>query len=370
MSRLKNLSHYKHGTGESLGILLVNLGTPDAPTPRAVRRYLKEFLSDPRVVEINKHVWRILLNTVILPFRSSKSAKLYKKIWTTAGSPLRVTLLEQAQELQRMMQERFSGTVYVIPAMRYGNPSIADGMAQLRELNVRRLLILPLYPQYSATTTASTFDAVSDVLKTWRWQPEFRFINQYADNPNYISAIAHSIKTQWEENGETQKLLFSFHGLPRVFLDRGDPYHCFCQKTARLVAEALYLEPEQWMVTFQSRLGKAEWLKPYTMEVMKQLPAQNCKSITVVCPGFSADCLETLEEINQLNRDIFMTAGGENFQYVPALNATPIHIKMLADLAEQHCQGWPEAIPTWDHPADLSARELSKHRALEMGAKE
>ncbi len=368
MSKKKRVTNYQHGVVESLGILLVNLGTPDAPTASAVRRYLKEFLSDPRVVEINRILWWLILNTLILPFRSFKSAKLYKKIWTTAGSPLRVTLLEQAQELQTELQERLSGTVYVIPAMRYGLPSIAEGMAQLRELNARRILILPLYPQYSATTTASTFDAIAAVLKTWRWQPEFRFINQYADHPKYISAIAHSIKTMWEEKGQTQKLIFSFHGLPKRFLELGDPYYCFCQKTARLVAEALYLTPDQWMVTFQSRLGKAEWLKPYTMELMKELPAQNCKSITVVCPGFPADCLETLEEIDELNRNIFMQAGGEVYQYVPSLNALPMHIDLLADLAEQHCQGWPETIPTWDHPSDAAEREISKNRAAELGA--
>ena len=369
MSRKKVITTYQHGTTESLGILLVNLGTPDAPTASAVRRYLKAFLSDPRVVEIYRPLWWVILNTIILPFRSIKSAKLYKKIWTTEGSPLRVTLLEQAQELQTALQERFSGSVYVIPAMRYGLPSIAEGMTQLRELNVRRLLILPLYPQYSATTTASTFDAIAGVLTTWRWQPEFRFINQYADHPGYISAIAHSIKTMWEQQGETQRLLFSFHGLPKRFLDLGDPYHCFCQKTARLVAEALYLTADQWTVSFQSRLGRAEWLKPYTMAVMKELPTQGCKSVTVVCPCFPADCLETLEEIDQLNREIFMKAGGEKFQYVPALNAIPMHIHFLADLVEQHCQGWPESIPTWDHPSDAAARELSKNRATEMGAK-
>lgn len=368
MKQQKNSAAYQHGVSESLGILLVNLGTPDAPTARAVRRYLKEFLSDRRVVEIYRPLWLVILHTLILPFRSSKSAKLYKKIWTTAGSPLRVILLEQAQELQIQLQERLSGNVYVIPAMRYGSPSIEEGLSQLKELNVRRLLILPLYPQYSATTTASTFDAVTDKLKSWRWQPEFRFINHYADNPNYISTIAHSIKSYWEQHGETEKLIFSFHGLPKKFLENGDPYFCYCQKTARLVAEALYLNANDWMITFQSRLGKAEWLKPYTMDVMKELPTEGIKSITVVCPGFPADCLETLEEIDQLNRDIFIKSGGEIFQYVPALNASPIHIKLLADLVEQHCQGWPETIPTWDHPNDENERELSKNRAVEKGA--
>ncbi len=368
MKHQNNSAAYQHGVKESLGILLVNLGTPDAPTARAVRRYLKEFLSDPRVVEINRPLWWVILNTVILPFRSVKSAKLYKKIWTTAGSPLRVTLLEQAQELQIQLQERYSGDVYVIPAMRYGSPSIREGMSQLRELNVRRLLVLPLYPQYSATTTASTFDAITDELKSWRWQPEFRFINHYADNPNYIAAVAHSIKTMWEQQGETQKLIFSFHGLPKIFLDKGDPYHCYCQKTARLIAEALYLKSDQWLVTFQSRLGKAQWLKPYTMDVMQELPAQGCKSITVVCPGFPADCLETLEEIDQLNREIFMKAGGEIFHYVPALNATPMHINMLADLVDQHCQGWPETIPAWENHKEINQNEISKNRAVEKGA--
>lgn len=369
MTFMNGKNNYQHGSAESLGILLTNLGTPDKPTVRSVRRYLAEFLTDPRVVEISGPIWKLILHGIILRFRPYKSAKLYKKIWTELGSPLRVTLEEQAQELQALLQQEFSGHVYVVPAMRYGSPSIADGLALLKTLNARRILLFPLFPQYSATTTATTFDAVAAVLKTWRWQPELRVINHYADNDNYIIAIANSLKKHWEHNGNTEKLIFSFHGIPKSFLEKGDPYHCYCQKTARLVAENLELKPEQWAVSFQSRFGKAEWLKPYTMNLMRELPKQGIKKITMVCPGFSADCLETLEEIDQLNREVFLHAGGEIFQYVPALNASKEHIEVLVNLVESHCANWPEAIPKWQRTIDTKERENSRKRAMEMGAK-
>jgi ferrochelatase len=369
MSRFSGNSHFEHGTTESLGILLTNLGTPDAPSAGAIRRYLAEFLWDPRVVEIPRPLWWLILHLFILRFRPSRSAKLYKKIWTASGSPLRITLDEQAQALELKLQERFSGKVYVIPAMRYGSPSIADGLKQLQGVGVRRLLLLPLYPQYSATTTATTFDAVTDILKKWRWQPEFRSINHYADNANYIEAVAASIKHYWEQHGQTEKLVFSFHGLPKQFLLAGDHYHCLCQKSARLIAESLEIPTEQWEISFQSRLGRAEWLTPYTDQIFRELPLQGCKSITVVCPGFSADCLETLEEINIRGRETFMKAGGEIFHYVPALNATESHIDLLVDLVEQHCEGWPESLPDWERPIEHKDAELLKARAIKKGAK-
>lgn len=369
MTQYKSIKNYQHGSGESLGILVTNLGTPEEPTVSSVRRYLAEFLSDPRVVEIWRPLWWLILHGYILRTRPYQSVKLYEKIWTEAGSPLRVTLDEQAEELQARLQQRFSGRVHVIAAMRYGTPSIAEGLAQLQTLQVRRLLLFPLFPQYSATTTATTFDAVAAVLKQWRWQPEFRVINHYADHEGYINAVAQSIKNYWEQQGQTDKLIFSFHGLPKVFLERGDPYHCYCQKTARLIAEVLQLPQDRWLVSFQSRLGRAEWLKPYTIDLMRKLPTQGIKKITVVCPGFSADCLETLEEIDQLNREVFLQSGGETFQYVPALNASHEHIDVLVDLIETHCEGWPEAEPRWTRHVDTKEREISRRRALQMGAK-
>jgi ferrochelatase len=319
------------------GILLTNLGTPDSPSTAAVRKYLTEFLSDPRVIEIPKLFWLPILYGIILPFRAPRSAKLYQKIWTEKGSSLRFILEEQVQKLQIYLNAgQNNSKIIIIGAMRYGHPSIETGLKRLVEKNIKKLILFPLYPQYSGATTATTFDEVARVFKSLRVQPELHVINAYYQHTVYISAVAESIESHWKREGQTQKLLFSFHGLPEVFVKKGDPYYMHCLETGRLISEQLKLNADQWMITFQSRLGKAEWLKPYTDKVLAQLPLENIRKITVVCPGFSADCLETLEEVNMTNRTLFLQSGGEIFQYVPALNASDPHIKLFANLIEAY----------------------------------
>jgi ferrochelatase len=341
-TRYKSVPSFEHGTPESLGVLLLNLGTPDAPTPTAVRRYLSEFLKDPRVVEISRPLWWLVLHGVILRVRPSRSARAYQAVWTERGSPLLDVARRQAKGLQERMAQRFGRSALVELGMRYGNPSVAESLGRMKAANVRRLLVLPLYPQYSGTTTASVFDAVTDELSTWRWLPELRFINQYHDNRNYINAIIDSILAAWDEQGEPERLLFSFHGIPKRYFMAGDPYHCHCHKTARMVAEGLGLAEDRWMVSFQSRVGRDEWLQPYTDETLKLWGSDGVKSVHVVAPGFSADCLETLEEIDVENRSYFLEAGGESYHYIPCLNDDPAHIEMMMGLVEQHAAGWPE----------------------------
>ncbi len=354
----------RHDTPERLGVLLVNLGTPDAPTAAAVRRYLAQFLWDPRVVELPRLVWWLILHGVILRVRPPRTAQAYQAVWTADGSPLLAIAKRQAKAVQEALDARFPGPVRVALGMRYGNPSIPSALAQLRAANVRRLLVLPLYPQYSATTTASTFDAVSRELSTWRLLPEVRFVNQYHDDPGYITALVSSIRAYWDEHGEPERLLFSFHGIPMDYFLNGDPYHCQCQKTARLVVEQLGLTAERWLLSFQSRFGVQEWLRPYTDETLKAWGGAGVRSIQVISPGFSADCLETIEEISVENRDYFLQAGGQSYGYIPCLNDRPEHIEMLAGLVERHCAGWPELTPATDAAA-LSGR---LERAREMGA--
>lgn len=369
MSRFSHDEQFFHGKSESLGVLLVNLGTPDEPTTKAVRRYLKEFLSDGRVVEIPKVIWWCILNGIILRTRPAKSAKLYASVWEEAGSPLLKYGKLQQQALQAEMAVRHKGPVHVELAMRYGNPSILQGLRNLRAKGARRLLVLPLYPQYSAATTATTYDAVSLEMKRWRWLPEIRFINQYHDNPRYIEALAKSVKAHWSEHGQNEKLVMSFHGLPKRNLELGDPYHCQCHKTGRLLAEALGLSKEQWLVTFQSRFGKAEWLQPYTDKTLEKLAGDGVKSVDIVCPGFSADCLETIEEIEVENRDAFKEAGGESYTYIPALNDDPEHIQVLADLIGQHSQGWPETSADWTESEAQAHDKKTQTLAKSMGSK-
>ena len=340
--KYKNVPGFEHGTPESLGVLLLNLGTPDAPTPTAVRRYLAEFLQDPRVVEISRPLWWLILHGVILRVRPSRSARAYQAVWTERGSPLLDVARRQAAGLQERMAKRFGKGARVELGMRYGNPSVAEALGRMKEANVRRLLVLPLYPQYSGTTTASVFDAVTDELSTWRWLPELRFINHYHDNLDYINAITASIRRAWDERGEPERLLFSFHGIPKRYFMAGDPYHCHCHKTARMVVEQLGLPEDRWMVSFQSRVGRDEWLQPYTDETLKLWGSDGVKSVDVISPGFSADCLETLEEIDVENRGYFLEAGGETYRYIPCLNDDPAHIEMMMGLVEQHTAGWPE----------------------------
>ncbi|MFQ5581652.1 MAG: ferrochelatase [Mariprofundaceae bacterium] len=329
-------SNFGHDIPLNTGILLTNLGTPDAPTKEALKRYLREFLWDPRVVEEPRWKWWLILNCIILNVRPPKSAKAYQAVWTDKGSPLMLHSLDQQTGLQKLVGEG----VHVELAMRYGNPSIASGLQALRDKSCTRILVFPLYPQYSATTTGSTFDAVADELKQWRRVPELRMINTYHDHPAYIAALAASVRRHWDEHGKPDRLLMSFHGIPQRYFDNGDPYPCLCRKTGRLLAGALELQEGEWLVSYQSRFGKEPWVPPYTDETLKQWGAEGVGSVDVVCPGFSADCLETLEEIAVENRDIFLGAGGKQFCYIPALNAGSAHIEALAGIVADHLGGW------------------------------
>ncbi len=332
---------YSHEAIPSTGILLVNLGTPEAPTPDALRKYLAEFLWDPRLTELPRWFWWLLLNGIILRTRPARSAKLYAKIWTESGSPLLNISQAQAQAVQQQLEQQWPAPIKIALGMRYGQPSIANALAELRQANAQRLLILPLYPQYSSPSTGSVFDAVADALKQWRWVPDVRFISDYHDNPAYITALTQKIRDYWQQHGQPDKLIFSYHGIPQRFFDNGDPYPCRCRRTSRLVAEQLGLNAEQWLVSFQSRFGKEEWVKPYTDETLQALGSAGTKRVDVVCAGFSADCLETLEEIDGENRHIFLNAGGQEFHYIPALNAEPSHIDALSTVLMQHLQGFP-----------------------------
>lgn len=366
--RYQNEIGFRHDAPEALGVLLINLGTPDAPTVPAVRRFLAEFLSDPRVVELPRPLWWLILHGIILRLRPRRSAKAYQSVWTERGSPLLTIARRQAAALQERLGASLPGPVRVELAMRYGNPSVSSALASLRSANVRRLLVLPLYPQYSATTTASTFDAVTGELSSWRWLPEVRFVNQYHAQQGYIAALADSVREYWVAAGEPDRLLFSFHGVPKEYFLNGDPYFCQCQKTARLTAVALGLGAERWQVSFQSRVGNREWLKPYTDRTLKDWGREGVGPVQVICPGFSADCLETLEEIAVENRDYFIEAGGKGFGYIPALNDRAAHMDMLADLVRQHAAGWPEV--GGDDDSSWAKRTLEQRlaRACAQGA--
>ena len=329
-----------HAREPRTGVLMVNLGTPEAPTASALRRYLREFLGDRRVIEVPRAIWWFILNGIILPFRAPKSAKAYATVWTDEGSPLLVINRRLAERLQEQLATT-SDDIDVILAMNYGQPSIDKAVDQLRERNITRLLVLPLYPQYSATTTASVFDRVTRSLSRLRWLPEVRFINEYYRDEGWLDAVTTTISDWHAEHGKADKLLFSFHGIPRRNLMAGDPYHCQCHVSARLITDRLGLAPDEWQLSFQSRLGKAEWLKPYTDETVESLAKSGVKRIQVVCPGFAIDCLETLEEIAEENRETFIEAGGETLEYIPCLNDTEVHARVLADLCRQHGAGWP-----------------------------
>lgn len=369
VKRYKGEDDFYHGKNESTGILVVNLGTPDQPETGSVRRYLGEFLSDPRVVEIPRIVWLALLYGVILRRRAPVSAKAYQSIWLPEGSPLMVYSRHISDAISLAVKRRYKGPVKVELAMRYGKPSISEGLDKLRQRGVRRLLVLSLYPQYSATTTATVFDQVSKVLRGWRWIPEMRFINQYHDDSGYIKALANSVENHWQKEGRDGFLLMSFHGLPQRNLQQGDPYFCQCHKTARLLANQLNLADDQWKISFQSRFGKAQWVKPYTDKTLEELAIKGQQRIDVICPGFPADCLETLEEMNVENRATFLAAGGEEYHYIPALNQNKDHIDALMGVIDQHIQGWPETSDSWSgHYVDKLAAKTQGY-AKEKGAK-
>ena len=353
---------HQHGRPTRTAVLLCNLGTPEAPTPQAVRRYLAEFLSDRRVVEIPRLLWLLILHGVILRTRPAKSAKKYASIWTTEGSPLRVWTEKQARLLGGYLGER-GHAVTVRYAMRYGSPSIASVLDELKAQGTTRVLVLPLYPQYSATTTASVNDAVHQWAQRVRSTPELRFVNRYHDDPGYIGALAQRITDHWMSHGRPDKLVLSFHGVPRRTLMLGDPYHCECLKTARLLSERLGLRADEAVVTFQSRLGRAEWLQPYTEPTLVALARQGVKRVDLICPGFTSDCLETLEEIDQEAREAFLHAGGTEFNYLPCLNDQHQWIEALSALAIRHLHGWP----TLD-PVDSVGYQAQRQRALAQGA--
>ncbi len=312
----------------STGVLLTNLGTPDAATTKAVRRYLKQFLWDRRIVEMPRIPWWFILNGIILRTRPGRSAELYKSIWTEKGSPLLV--ISQAQ--QKALQEKLGETIKVELGMRYGNPSIPSALEKLKQQGIKRIIILPLYPQYSSTTTASTFDEVANTFKNWRNLPHLQFISRYYNHPEYIRALCNSIQEHWSTHGKAEKLMLSFHGCPQKHYIQGDPYFDECMETARQVARQLDLPEERWIVTFQSRFGRAEWLKPYTDETLKELAGNGTTSLDVICPGFSADCLETLEEIAVENQKYFIEHGGKKYHYIPALNSRDDFINALVSL--------------------------------------
>jgi protoporphyrin/coproporphyrin ferrochelatase len=353
---------YQHGAALQTGILLINLGTPDAPTAQALRPYLKQFLSNPRVVEISKWAWWPILNGVILNTRPKKSAEKYAQIWMPEGSPLKVHTARQAQLLRDILAQRIQPVPMVEYAMSIGNPSIAEVLERMKQHGCDRILVLPLYPQYAASSTASAFDEVFAQLKKMRNTPAIRTVKHYHDHPGYIAALAQNVRDYWTKTGKPDKLVISFHGVPRFTLDKGDPYHCECQKTGRLLAEALELDAGKYQICFQSRFGRAEWLSPYTAVTLEQLGKQNTRRVDVVCPGFVSDCLETLEEIAMEGKAIFIQAGGHEFHYIPCLNERDDWIQALTDIVLANLQGW----------LGLESSEKqttqSRQRALEMGA--
>ncbi len=356
---------HRHGTAPGTAVVLVNLGTPEAPTAPALRRYLKQFLSDPRVVEIPKPIWWLILNGIILNIRPKKSAAKYASVWLAGGSPLRVHTESQAKALQVVLNER-GHHLTVTSAMRYGEPALPRVLSQLKAQGVQRILLLPMYPQYAASTTATVIDEAAQWLQQTRNQPEMRFVRNYHDHPGYLAALEKSVRQHWQQHGplgDGDRLLISFHGLPKRSLDLGDPYFCECHKTGRLLAERLGLTAERYEICFQSRFGKAEWLQPYTAPTLKAWGKAGLRRVDVVCPGFSADCLETLEEIAMEGQEIFHSAGGGDYHYIPALNATAPWIKALGDLCEQHLGGWPTRQQVDPHALEKSAQEALKYGA-------
>ncbi len=335
--------HGARKDAEPTGVLITNLGTPAAPTTAAVRRYLAEFLSDPRVVELPRWLWLPVLHAVILRLRPRRSAAAYRKIWTEEGSPLLVNAARQAAALEDALAERWQGSAKVALGMRYGEPSIAAALKTLHDWGARRVLVLPLYPQYSATTTGSTYDALFKALAAERCVPDLRVVSRYHDHRGYIDALADSVRAAREKHGHDGRLLLSFHGLPQRYCDAGDPYYEQCLETARLVAARLEEAAENWAVAFQSRIGREQWLQPYTESVLRDWAESGVRTVLVLCPGFSADCLETLEEIGIRATALFRSCGGESLHYIPALNDRPDHITALADIVTSHTLDWQQA---------------------------
>ena len=355
---------YQHDTPRKVGILLINLGTPDSPTPEALRPYLKEFLSNPRVIEIPRLIWWPILYGFILPFRPKQSAEKYAMIWTEEGSPLKIHTERQTTLLAETLQSKLKAPLVVKYAMNIGNPSVYSVLNELNNTGCDRILVIPLFPQYAASSTAAAMDAVFATMNGMRNMPAIRTVKHYHDHPGYIAALAQNIREYWNQHGQPQKLIISFHGIPRKNLDKGDPYFCFCQKTGRLLAEALDLDDSRYQICFQSRFGRAKWLQPYTAEILENLGKVQTQRVDVICPGFVSDCLETLEEIAIEGKQIFTEAGGKEYHYIPCLNERSDWIAALADIAESNLQGWLNPEPS---PETL---QQTRTRALQMGASE
>ncbi|UJP04817.1 MAG: ferrochelatase [Nitrosomonas sp.] len=358
-----NHSTHQHGIPSQTGVLLINLGTPNAPTAEALRPYLKEFLSNRRVIEIPRLIWWPILHGFILPFRPKESAEKYAKIWLPEGSPLKVHTERQTKLLRDALSGRYKKPPIVEYAMNIGSPSIAEVVRKMQHQGCERILAVPLFPQYASSSTAAAMDNIFAVMGTLRNQPAIRTIKQYHDHPGYIAALAQNVRDHWATHGRPNKLIISFHGTPRASLDKGDPYHCACQKTARLLAEALKLNTDQYIVCFQSRFGKAKWLTPYTSTVLKELGQAKTPRVDVVCPGFVADCLETLEEIAIEAKKTFIEAGGMAFHYIPCINERNDWIEALTDITVTHLQGW------MDNEEPEHTLQLSKNLALRLGAR-
>ena len=327
------------GAGNT-AVLLVNLGTPEAPTADAVAEYLAEFLSDPRVVELPRWLWRPVLHGYVLRTRPRRSAEAYAKVWRDDGSPLLVFSERLADAVGSELSRRTGGKIITALAMTYGTPSVRSVIADLMRNGVRRLLVLPLFPQYSATSTGAALDAVTRVMQALRWPPSMRTVTDYHTDAGYLAALVGSVQAHWSQHGRGHRLLLSFHGIPEKYANAGDPYPDQCRETARRLGDALGLAEDELLVTFQSRLGRQPWLRPYTDEVVEQLARQNVEALDVLCPGFAVDCLETLEEVALRYRTTFLTHGGKQFRYIPALNASKAHATALADMAMSQLAGW------------------------------
>ena len=367
MSYFNSEPNYEHGDQLKVGILLANLGTPDAPTAKALRPYLQQFLMDRRVVEVPHFIWCWILHCIILVIRPKKSAAKYAQVWTNDGSPLLVHAQKQTQLLRGFLAQKVKSPFMIELGMSYGNPSMKSAIESLRAQHCDRILVFPLYPQYAASSTASAMDALFRVLLKTRNQPAVRSIRSYHDHPAYIAALAESVQKHWQINGgKSNKLVMSFHGVPKVHLTSGDPYHCQCHKTGRLLAEALGLSKDDYLIAFQSRFGKQEWLKPYLASTLEELGKANTKRIDIICPGFSSDCLETLEEIAMEGKHIFQSNGGGEYNYIPALNENEAWIHAMTDIALENLQGWVS--PEWDNTQVKKDAEMTKLRAQSLGA--
>jgi len=361
MSAFQPEPPYRHDRPARSGILLINLGTPEAPTAAALRPYLREFLSDRRVVELPAMLWWPILHGIILNTRPRKSAEKYASIWLPGGSPLKIHTENLTARLREELSARIAEPVLIEYAMRYGRPAVADVIGQMRAQGCDRLLVVPLYPQYAGSSSGTALDAVYRSLLVTRNPPELRTVRHFHDDPGYIAALKQSVERHWAEHGRADLLLMSFHGVPRATLDQGDPYHCECHKTGRLLAEALSLAPGEYRITFQSRFGRAEWLNPYTAATLEELGQKKLRRLDVICPGFVADCLETLEEIAMEGKTTFLSAGGGEYRYIPALNSHPSWVNALADICQRQLQGWLN--PDWDAATEATQLNARRQRA-------